>query len=115
MVLPRTRRRSMHAIPDLSRAPSASLRDRLRRPWTEPVCRQVRQQSGSGEGSGQDPRGPLSGRRPDVGDEDQGITVPSASPRPGATLGATRTNDLPVLRTHVNSGGQQRTRGHGLI
>ena len=34
--------------------------------------------------------------------------------RPGATLGATRTNDLPVLRTHLNSG-QQRARGHELI
>jgi hypothetical protein len=29
--------------------PSASLRDRLRRPWTEPACRKVPQQSGSGE------------------------------------------------------------------
>ena len=38
---------------NLSRAPSASLRDRLRRRWTEPDCRKVRQQSGSGEGSGQ--------------------------------------------------------------
>ena len=52
--LPRTRRRSIHASRNLSRALSASLRDRLRRPWTEPVCRQVRQLSGSGEGSGQD-------------------------------------------------------------
>ena len=52
-VLPRTRRRSFHASRNLSRAPAASLRDRLRRPLTEPVCRQVRQQSGSGEGSGQ--------------------------------------------------------------
>ena len=50
--LPRTRRRSVHASRNLSRAPAASLRDRLCRPWTEPVCRQVRQQSGSGEGSG---------------------------------------------------------------
>jgi hypothetical protein len=52
--LPRTRRRSVHASRNLSRAPSASLRDRLRRPWTEPACRTVRQQSGSGERSGQD-------------------------------------------------------------
>ena len=37
---------------NLSRAPAASLRDRLRRPWTEPVCRKVRQQSGSGERAG---------------------------------------------------------------
>ena len=51
--LPRTRFRSIHASRNLSRAPSASLRDRLRRPWTEPVCRQVRQQSGSGEEPGQ--------------------------------------------------------------
>ena len=34
--------------------------------------------------------------------------------RPGATLGATRTNDLPVLRTHMNSV-HRRTRGHGLM
>jgi hypothetical protein len=52
--LPRTRRRSIHASRNLSRAPAASLRDRLRRPWTEPDCRQIRQQSGSGEGSEQD-------------------------------------------------------------
>ena len=51
--LPRTRRRSVHDSRNLSRAPAASPRDRLRRPWTEPVCRQVRQQSGSGEGPGQ--------------------------------------------------------------
>jgi hypothetical protein len=35
--LPRTHRRSIHASRNLSRAPAASLRDRLRRPWTEPV------------------------------------------------------------------------------
>ena len=51
-VLPRTRRRSFHASRNLSRAPAASLRDRLRRPLTEPVCRQVRQLTGSGEGPG---------------------------------------------------------------
>jgi hypothetical protein len=34
---------------NLSRAPSTSLRDRLRRPLTEPVCRQVRQRLGSEE------------------------------------------------------------------
>jgi hypothetical protein len=51
---PRTRRRSVHASRNLSRAPAASLRDRLRRPWTEPACRKVPQQSGSGEGPGQD-------------------------------------------------------------
>jgi hypothetical protein len=52
--LPRTRRRSVHASRNLFRAPSASLRDRLRQPWTEPACRKVLQQSGSGEGPGQD-------------------------------------------------------------
>jgi hypothetical protein len=51
--LPRTRHRCIHASRNLSRAPPASLRDRLRRPWTEPVCRQGWQQSGSGEGPGQ--------------------------------------------------------------
>jgi hypothetical protein len=50
--LPRTRRRSIHASRNLSRAPSASLLNRLRRPWTKPVCRQVRQQSGSGRSLG---------------------------------------------------------------
>ena len=73
--LPRTRRRSVHASRNLSRAPAASLRDRLRRPWTEPVCRQVRQQSGSGEGSGQDRV--RSRRREDLGDgeQDQRLTA----------------------------------------
>ena len=51
-VLPRTRRRSVHGSRNLSRAPLASLCDRLRRPVTEPVCRMVRQLSGSGEGPG---------------------------------------------------------------
>ena len=51
-VLPRTRRRSVHDSRNLSRAPAASLRDRLRRPLTEPDCRQDRQLSGSGEGPG---------------------------------------------------------------
>ena len=50
---PEPRRRSVHASRNLSRAPAASLRDRLRRPWTELVCRRVRQQSGSGEETGQ--------------------------------------------------------------
>jgi hypothetical protein len=67
--LPRTRRRSIHDSRNLSRAPAASLRDRLRRPLTEPVCRQVRQQSGSGEGPGQDRV--RSRRRRDLGDGDQ--------------------------------------------
>jgi hypothetical protein len=67
--LPRTRRRSVHDSRNLSRAPAASLRDRLRRPWTEPVCRQVRQLSGSGEGPGNDRA--LSRRRGDLGDGEQ--------------------------------------------
>jgi hypothetical protein len=68
--LPRTRRRSVHASRNLSRAPAASLRDRLRRPWTEPACRKVPQQSGSGEGSGQDngaARGPVQACRRRLG------------------------------------------------
>jgi hypothetical protein len=68
-VLPRTRRRSVHDSRNLSRAPAASLCDRLRRPLTEPVCRQVRQLSGSGEGPGQNRA--LSRRRGDLGDGDQ--------------------------------------------
>ena len=76
--LPRTRRRSIHASRNLSRAPSASLRDRLRRPRTEPVCRQVRQQSGSGEGSGQGRARLLVAGRSNGGDEHQGTTVPGA-------------------------------------
>jgi hypothetical protein len=45
---PEPRRRSVHDSRNLSRVPAASLRDRLCRPVTEPVCRQVRQLSGSG-------------------------------------------------------------------
>ena len=73
--LPRTRRRSVHDSRSLSRAPLASLRDRLRRPLAEPVCRQVRQLSGSGEGSGQNRV--LSQRRGDLGDgeQDQPLTA----------------------------------------
>jgi hypothetical protein len=65
-VLPRTRRRSIHASRNLSKAPAASLRDRLRRPLTEPACRQVRQLSGSGEGSG---TGQGAARLPETGRE----------------------------------------------
>ena len=70
-VLPRTRRRSVHDSRNLSRAPAASLRDRLRRPLTEPACRQVRQQSGSGEGRAR------SQRRGDLGDwaQDKRLTA----------------------------------------
>src|SRR5436190_20247059 len=74
-VLPRTRRRSIHASRNLSRAPPASLRDRLRRPWTEPICRQVRQLSGSREGPGEDRARSL--RRGDLGygEQDQRLTA----------------------------------------
>jgi hypothetical protein len=41
--------------------------------------------------------------------DDAGLDV-----QPGAMLGATRTNDFPVLRTYMNDG-QGRTRGHELI
>jgi hypothetical protein len=47
---PRTRRRSVHASRNLSRALSAALRDQLLRPGTEPVRRRGRQQSGLGMG-----------------------------------------------------------------
>jgi hypothetical protein len=72
---PRARRRSVHDSRNLSRAPAASLRDRLRRPLTEPACRQVRQLSGAGEGPGQDQV--LSRRRGDRGDgeQDQPLTA----------------------------------------
>ena len=73
--LPRTRRRSVHDSRNLSRAPAASLRDRLRRPLTEPACRQVRQQSGSGEGPGEGRT--RSQRRGDLGDwaQDKRLTA----------------------------------------
>ena len=50
-------------------------RDRLRRPLTEPACRQVRQQSGSGEGPGEDRA--RSQRRGDLGDwaQDKRLTA----------------------------------------
>ena len=67
--LPRTHRRSVYDSRNLSRAPAASLRDRLRRPLQNPVCRQVRQLSGSGEGPRQGRA--LSQRRRDLGDGDQ--------------------------------------------
>jgi hypothetical protein len=75
VALPRTRRRSVHDSRNLSRAPAASLRDRLRRPLTEPVCRQVWQLSGSGEGLGRTGRCHGARQRPDGGDEDQGVMV----------------------------------------
>ena len=74
---PRTRRRSIHASRNLSRAPSASLRDRLRRPWTEPACRQVRQQSGSGRGLGRAKSTVGVMRRSAGGPQDQGAKIPA--------------------------------------
>ena len=73
--LPRTRRRSVHDSRNLSRAPAASLRDRLRRPLTEPVCRLVLQLSGSGEGPGP---GQGAAGLPEDGGEDQGAPLSSA-------------------------------------
>jgi hypothetical protein len=81
--LPRTRRRSVHDSRNLSRAPLASLRDRLRRPLTEPVCRQVRQLSGSGEGPG---TGQGAAGSPETGREMATRTRTSRCRQPGATL-----------------------------
>ena len=83
--LPRTRRRSVHDSRNLSRAPTASLRDRLRRPLTEPVCRMVRQLSGSGEGPGQDRV--LSPHRGDRGDEEQDQRLTATVTATAATTG----------------------------
>ena len=60
-----------------------SLRDRLRRPLTEPVCRQVRQLSGSGEGPG---TGQGAARLPETGREMAKRTRASRCRQPGATL-----------------------------
>jgi hypothetical protein len=68
---------------NLSRAPLASLRDRLRRPLTEPVCRQVRQLSGSGEGPG---TGQGAARLPETGREMATRTRASRCRQRGATL-----------------------------
>ena len=48
----------------------------------------------------------------DIGDLEQGVRVPSAMFGWGATLEATRTNDLPRFRTYTDSR-QDRGRGHG--
>ena len=45
----------------------------------------------------------LAGRRSDIGDEDQGVHGARCHVRPGATLGATRTNDLSGFRTAMNT------------
>ena len=99
-VLPRTRRRSVHDSRNLPRAPAASLRDRLRRPLTEPVCRQVRQLSGSGEGPG---TGQGAAGLPEAGREMVTRTRASRCRQPGATLGATGMNNLLVLRTRMDN------------
>jgi hypothetical protein len=52
-------------------------------------------------------------KRPAGDDEYQGDDAGRAL-WPGSTLGATRMNDLAVLRTQMNNG-HERTRGHGLI
>jgi hypothetical protein len=69
-VLRRTRRRSVHASRNLSRAPAASLRNGCvigsAALVTGRVCRQVRQQPGSGEGPG---TGPGAARLPDAARE----------------------------------------------
>jgi hypothetical protein len=95
--LPRTRRRSIHDSRNLSRAPAASLRDRLRRPMTEPACRQVRQLSGSGEGAGP---GQGAARLPETGREMVTRTRASRCRQ----LGAMGMNNLPVLRTAWTTG-----------
>ena len=73
--LPRTRRRIIHVSRNLSRALSASLRDRLRRPRTEPASRQVRQQSGSGEGLGRARLGHGTEETSENGEQDQRLTA----------------------------------------
>ena len=87
---------------------AALLRDRLRRPVTEPVCRQVRQLSGSGEGPGP---GQGAAGLPEAGREMVTGTRASRCHQLGATLGATVANDSMRFRTHLNSG-PERARGH---
>ena len=58
----------------------ALLRDRLRRPLTEPVCRQVRQLSGSGEGPGP---GPGAAGLPEAGRKMANRTRASRCHQPG--------------------------------
>jgi hypothetical protein len=62
--------------PELSRAPTVSLRDRRRRPRTEPACREVRQQSGSREGLGRAVVRSAPQHRCCGDNEDQGAEVP---------------------------------------
>ena len=112
---PRTRRRSIHASRSLSRAPPASLRDRLRRPWTENpsavgfgsrrVRGRGRRQAGSTVGA------PVQALWWRPGPRRRGA---SRRAWPGATLGATETNDFSALRTSLDSR-QERVRGDGPI
>jgi hypothetical protein len=101
-VLPRTRRRSIHDSRNLSRAPAASLRDRLRRPLTEPVCRQVRQLSGSGEGPG---TGPDAARLPETGREMATRTGDEQSSTAAPDQHGQRALTSPRPRTDLNESG----------
>ena len=47
-------------------------------------------------------------------DEDQGDEMPGVEPRMGATLGATGTNDFPIMWTYPDSR-QGRAPSHGLF
>ena len=58
------------------RRDSVILRDRLRRPLTEPACRKVPQQPGSEEGSGQAAARSVPQCRPGSGDDDRGAARP---------------------------------------
>jgi hypothetical protein len=78
-VLPRTRRRSIHDSRNLaSRAPAASLRDRLRRPVTGARLPSGSAAIGFGGGAWARPgRGQVARNRPGDG-EDQGVTLSAA-------------------------------------
>jgi hypothetical protein len=65
------------------------LRDRLRRPWTEPACRQVRRQPGSGEGSGQATVRSMLRCRP-VSSDDDGRRAAQCRTRPEVTRHVSR-------------------------
>ena len=89
--VPRTRRRSVQRQPEPGKGAFSSLRDRLRRPLPEPGCRQVRRQSGSGEGPGQGavtaPRRPRrSGTGPGGWQQQQQPTATSSDRRQRITL-----------------------------
>jgi hypothetical protein len=73
----------------------------------------VRDQGPGGSLPGPDAGHPLH-RAGGHDDEDQGDEMPGVEPRMGATLGATGTNDFPILWTHLDSR-QGRAPGHGLF